>query len=48
MVLPHGNLAPAAADTLYLHTPACSSNGPNDFEARERVHSAATMAGARF
>ena len=27
-------------------SPLLCSNGPNDFEARERVHSAATMAGA--
>jgi alcohol dehydrogenase class IV len=34
-----------AVSLLFKYLPRAYANGPNDYEARERVHSAATIAG---
>jgi acetaldehyde dehydrogenase/alcohol dehydrogenase len=41
-------LSREAVRVLVKYLPRSYNNGPNDFEARERVHSAATMAGMAF
>lgn len=41
-------LSKEAITLLFRYLPRAYKNGPNDYEARERVHSAATIAGMAF